>query len=273
MKRIPLLVFVFFHAIFTSNSQQTYENPLMGDKFYLEVGLYLPTRSVQVRADGSTPNDEIDFSETFGLDDNLSTPFFRAQWNFSRKWKTELEYFGVNTGQSATLQEDITFKDITIEQGTMARAGVEFDLYRLFFGRKLLDRPRHILGAGLGVHAMQVGAFVEGEVRSSEGDLSFEKRRVSMLLPLPNIGGWYNYALSSKWLIHARLDWFYITISDYSGGLWNIAPGIKYQIIRNLGIGVDYRFFYLTARMDVEDWSGKFKMDFSGPSFSIHGNF
>lgn len=268
---LPLLA--LFFIILPLHSQVTHENPILNDRFYVDVGMYFPTRGVEVGANGSSPNLPIDFDETFGLDDNLNTLYFRFKWRFSKRWKVEFEYFGVNNGNRVTLDRDISFQDITIEQGTTARGGVEFDLYRVFFGRRFINREKHVLGGGLGFHGMQVGAFVEGEVRTSEGDLSFERRRVSMLVPLPNIGGWYSFAPSRKWLFNAQVDWFYITISDYSGGLWNIAPGVNYQIIDNLGVGLDYRFFYLSARMDASDWNGKFSMDFSGPIISIYANF
>ena len=135
--------------------------------------------------------------------------------------------------------------------------------------------PKHSLGAGLGVHAMNVGAFIEGEVKSNDDriDGTFQKRRVSALIPLPNIGAWYHWAPNTKWAFIARADWFGITIDKYSGGLWNIAPGVRYQIIKNFGLGLDYRFLLFNARVTEDNWKGRFNMDFTGPSITLHGNF
>ena len=120
---------------------------------------------------------------------------------------------------------------------------------------------------------MNIGAFIEGEVKTDLGDKEFRSPSTKFLIPLPNIGGWYHWAPTPKWAFVARLDWFGITIDQYSGGLWNLAPGVKYQIIKNLGIGLDYRVFFLNARVNEEIWDGTFDMNFAGPLITLHGNF
>ena len=140
-------------------------------------------------------------------------------------------------------------------------------------GRTISSGPKHSLGAGLGVHMMNIGAFLEGEAKTDLGDKEFRSPKTSFLIPLPNIGAWYHWAPTPKWAFLARVDWFGITIDQYSGGLWNLAPGVKYQIIENLGVGLDYRIFFLNARVNDELWEGKFDMNFAGPLFTLHANF
>ena len=156
---------------------------------------------------------------------------------------------------------------------SFARAGIEFDLYRIFVSYSLVQQPKHLFGIGLGSHLFNVAAFIEGEVRTSEGNLEFERRRVSALVPLPNVGSYYYFSPHPKWSLGARVDWFGLTIDEYSGGLWNIAPAVNFQIVRNFGIGLDYRFFFLNARVSQDNWNGSFQMDFAGPLITLHGNF
>ena len=245
------------------------------DRFQIKAGVFIPTRNVSVGADGSSPNEEIDFDETFGLQDNEATFFLQFDWKFSRnkKWILSGEYFSVNNGNSVTLQEDIKFQDVTFEKGTFVRAGIEFGLYRLLVSYSIIQKPKHLLGAGLGSHLFNVAAFIEGEIRSSEGDLEFERRRVSALVPLPNVGAYYYFSPHRKWSFGGRVDWFGITVNEYSGGLWNIAPQVNFQILRNFGIGLDYRFFILDAKVSKEQWRGSFQMNFDGPLITLHANF
>jgi len=253
--------------------QETEINPLLKDKFYFEAGVFFPAKNIKLGADGSTPNDQINFGNTFNLDDNQATYFFNFEWRWNRKWRLAVETFGINNAAKAELKQDIQFKDLTFEKGSFVRGGFELSLYRIFVGRILSSGPKHSLGVGLGVHALNMGVFIEGEVLTNFDDYEFQKRRVSALLPLPNIGGWYHWAPTPKWAFVARVDWFGITIGKYGGGLWDLAPGVKYQIVKNFGVGIDYRYFFLNARVDETNWQGKFNMSFSGPVLSIHGNF
>jgi len=248
---------------------------LATDRFKAKAGIFVPSRNVTVRADGSTPNEAIDFDETFGFNDNETTFFLQFDWRFSRnkKWMVSGEYFNVNNASRATLPRDIEFQDVIFEEGSFVRAGVEFALFRAFFSYALIMKPKHLLGAGLGSHLFQVGAFIEGNVRTSEGDLEFERKRVSAFLPLPNIGGYYYFSPHERWALGARVDWFGITIDQYSGGLWNLAPNVSFQIFRNFGVALDYRFFFLNAKVSESNWNGRFQMDFSGPLFTLYGNF
>ncbi|MGY8933809.1 MAG: hypothetical protein ACKVIM_06500 [Flavobacteriales bacterium] len=39
----------------------------------------------------------------------------------------------------------------------------------------------------------------------------------SKTAPLPKLGAWYFYAPNPKWLLTTRVDWFAISIEEYSG--------------------------------------------------------
>lgn len=254
-------------------SQENEKNPILDNKFYFEAGAFIPQKDIKFGASGDIEDGDIDFGQTFNFNDNEATFFFNGEWRWNKKWRLTGEYFGVNNAARATLEKDIVLEDITFEEGTFVRGGVEFAVFRVFVGRTISSGPKHSLGAGLGVHTMNIGAFIEGEVKTDLGDKEFRSPSTKFLIPLPNIGGWYHWAPTPKWAFVARLDWFGITIDQYSGGLWNLAPGVKYQIIKNLGIGLDYRVFFLNARVNEEIWDGTFDMNFAGPLITLHGNF
>ena len=274
MRFLFTFLFILF-LIHSSYSQDKGDNPLLDDRFLIELGAFVPSQNVGLRADAETPNEEVNWMQTFNLRDNEVTFFFHFEWRFSknRKWKLAAEYFGVNNGNSVTLSKDFSFQDLTFKAGSTVRAGLEFNLIRAFVGRTIIAREKHLLGAGLGVHAIKVGAIVEGEILTNEGDKTIERRPVSAILPLPNIGAWYYWAPHSKWYFGARVDWFGLTIDQYSGSLWNLAPQVKFQILRNFGMGLDYRFLFVEAKVNESKWKGGFKMDFTGPLLTLHANF
>jgi len=105
------------------------------------------------------------------------------------------------------------------------------------------------------------------------GGVEFERRNVSAVIPLPNLGVWYYYTPSTKVALIARVDWFGIKVGDYSANLWNLAPGVRYQVFKNIGLGLDYRYLLLKASVDTNNWDGDFRMTFSGPLISINANF
>lgn len=249
------------------------KHPILKDEFLSSVGVFLPSKKVSIGVDGSTPNDKINFNSSFNLNNNEVTPFLNFAWRFAKKWKLGVEYFSIKNANKATLKEDIVFENITFKKGTNTRGGFGLNMYRVFVGRSFLRGLKYEFGAGLGIHALNTNAFIEGNILISEGDINFERRAVSASIPLPNLGLWYFYTPTTKLAFIARVDWFGLTLGKYSGILWNIAPGIKYQVFKNIGFGVDYRFFRFKANVNQSRWKGNFDMTFHGLLFVININF
>jgi hypothetical protein len=92
------------------------------------------------------------------------------------------------------------------------------------------------------------------------------------IAPLPKLGAWYFYAPNPKWLLTTRVDWFAISIEEYSGGLWDIGTGVNYQFHKHIGVGFNYRYFNASAQVDKTNWKGVFSLIFQGPLLTINVN-
>lgn len=71
----------------------------------------------------------------------------------------------------------------------------------------------------------------------------------------------------------ARIDVFALAIGEFSGSLWNITPGVNYQVFKNVGVSLNYRYVDIGAKFDSSTWKGKVDVIFHGPSFTITSNF
>ena len=255
-------------------SQETTEkHAILTDKFQFGIGFFYPSKSIDIGVDGSDPNDDIEFGKAFDFDNSQITFFLGFDWRFAKKWKLSSEYFSLKNSNNRVLNEDINWGDLTFEEGTNVKGGINFNMYRVYVGRIFTSGQKHEFGGGLGVHAMNVKVFLEGDVLTSEGDISFEKSRKTITVPLPNLGLWYFYAPNTKWAFTARLDVFALSIGDFSGSLWDITPGVSYQFFKHIGAAINYRYINIGAKFDSSNWKGNVDIVFQGPSFTITGNF
>jgi len=258
--------------LFSQEDQE--KHSILTDKYQFGIGIFYPSKSIDIGVDGSEPDDgDIEFGKAFGFDNSELTFFLGFDWRFSEKWKLSFEYFGLKNSGSRVLEEDIEWEDLIFNEGTNVKAGIGFNLYRIYVGRTFSRGQKHEFGGGLGVHAMNVKASIEGDALTSEGNHSFEKSKKSITIPLPNLGLWYYYAPTTKWAFTARLDVFAISIGDFSGSLWDITPGVQYQLFNNVGLALNYRYIKIGAKFDTADWKGDVDIIFQGPSFTITGNF
>jgi len=273
-KLISLLCFFILLSNQWAFSQEDNEkHPILTDKYQFAAGLFYPSKSIGISAEGNLPVDDIDFGTAFGLDDSETTLFLGFDWRFAKKWKLSFEYFGMNTEKSRVLKEDIYWEDIIFKEGSNIKGGTGLSVYRIYVGRIFSRGNKHEFGGGLGVHAMSVKVFLEGTAYINDEIFSGHKSSKSITLPLPNLGLWYYYTPIPKLALIARLDVFAISIGEYSGSLWDIAPGIQYQVFKHFGAALNYRYIKLNAGFDSADWTGDVNIIFQGPSFTITGNF
>ena len=278
-----ILTIVVFLVTFGSafSQQEDVKHPLLTDRFIIGAGWYFPARDVKLGVEGIISTDEIeelediDVDETLGLNEGDNTFNFNFLWRFSRNkfWSVRGEYFKVGTSRNVILDEEIEWDEITYPVGGEAKVTYGIGLYRIFFGRVISTGQKHELGGGLGIHGLNIKTFVEGEGFVGDQSAGFKRSEATAFLPLPNIGFWYFWAPTDKWAFSASVDWFDIKIDNVSGGLWNVSPGVTFQIIRNLAVMANYQFLKFNADINKDSFKGSFDLKFSGPALRIVGNF
>ena len=245
-------------------------HPWLEDDFIIGLGGFMPDKEFSVRVDGAVPGQDIDFDRGVAVtnDDTSGALWFR--WNFGEKWSLTGQYFATDDSGRAVLEEDIVWGDNVLKAGSNIGAGVEVDLARVFVGRTFFtEAEHHEFGLGLGLHWMQIGAYVEGEVFVNDQTTGIQRESVNADLPLPNLGAWYWYSLSPRWLLFARLDWFDASIGDYSGSLWNGNAGVNFQAWDHVGFGLAWQMFKVDVDVDKSDWHGNAELTYEGPFLSV----
>ena len=247
-------------------------HPFLTDKFNLQLGVFSPKKDIDIRFDGSVGggNGSIDFEEQLKFaakDDIFSWEFV---WRFGDKWSLRTQHFQSRREQQAQLEEDIEWGDTIIRAGSSVSAGTNLELTRMFFAWSLDSSQEFDYGIGLGFHLLDTGAFITRDIITDFGEVS----AVSASGPMPNIGTWYYYSPSEKWVWGGRLDWFDASAGDYSGGITNFSVGGNYQIGENVGIGLKYQEFRLAANIKKSaGWRGRLETRFQGTYVYLSGNW
>ena len=152
-------------------------------------------------------------------------------------------------------------------------ASIQLNITRVFVGHSFIKNEQQNFGIGLGIHDLDVSAYVSGEALNGSENTGYRKYDAKFNQPLPNLGAWYDYSPARKWLIHTRMDWIGADIDEYDGSLWNVNVGINYQPWRNVGFDLSYEFFRLDGNVDKSSWYGGLKLSYSGPVLSVTANW
>jgi opacity protein-like surface antigen len=249
-------------------------NPLLDDTFRLSLGSFFASVDTELSVNGSSDiGADFDLDERFDLSDRETSLAGTFVWRFGEKWSVSFQHFDQEVSATAVLDQDVEWGDFVLEQGSNVSAGTFNDVYRVFFGRKLLTGDNYEFGAGLGAHYMEIGAFANGEFILNGESTGVRREAVSASAPLPNIGAWYYYAWNKRWAGHARLDFLSANIDEYSGSLTNAAAGLSFQATRHLAIGLDYNYFKLDVDVESGNWKGAADLERSGPFLFLAGSW
>lgn len=248
-------------------------HPFLTNKFNLEIGVYLPGVGLDLRVDGSNPDEEFDFDQAVNLSDNQESGAIDFRWRFGKKWSLWGQAWTTSNTGERELEQDVEWQDFVFKEGTFAKGGVDVDIVRLFFGRNFSTGPHYEFGAGAGLHLMNLDTFLEGEIIIDDQTTEFQRATASATIPLPNIGAWYYYSWSPKWLFQTRVDWLSASIGDYSGSLWDLQVGVNYQAFEHVGFGLSYKAFLLDIDVSKSNLNGSVNLSQSGPVFGITANW
>jgi len=262
-----LLLFALLAAQPLRALEQRDLHPYLSEKFFIDAGVFFPERSMKISVNGTVagPGDEFDFEESGGIEATDETFSLNFGWRFGEKWQLGSQFFKSTGSGNAILDEDVEWGDVVFGEGTSVSVGQEFSLVRLFFARRLDSKnEQHEFGFGGGIHWMEIGAFIEGNIIISGVGDAFLRESVRAQAPLPNIGAWYTYSMSPRWAFKGRVDWFGASIGDYSGTLTNVAIGLNFQAFEHFGVGLYYNDFTLDVGVKKSDWRGNVKTSYRG---------
>jgi len=244
-------------------------HPYLTDTLMVTLGGYFPDKDFTIKVKPSGV--ELDNRAQGGLrrSESDSAAVVRFRWRFGEKWSFWTQYFDLDSTYGARLAEDVEWQDLVFEQGSFVNAGFNMSVWRFMLGRTFHTGPKHEFGLGLGVHWMEVGAFIEGDIMTSTGGIEFRRGDVQAEFPMPNIGGWYNYSWSRNWMVLARIDWLDVSIDEYSGGLLNGLVGIDWRPFEHVGFTLYYNDFRLNGDVERSDWNGSVDYETRGPGVSL----
>jgi len=240
-------------------------HPILESPFSINIGLYYPDRELDLRVNGTISgiNDEIDFDKRRQFTSAGDIFATELSWRYRGRWSFIGQYFKAEDGVSTVLEKEIEWGDVVFNVGGTAAIGTTFSLTRFFFGRQFATNESHEVGIGGGLHWLNIGTFIEGEIRVN-GESRSTRQSVSAEAPLPNIGAWYKYSISPRWALQARLDLLSANVGDYDGLMVNSAVGVNFKPFEHFGIGLNYNYFKLDVGIDRSDWRGDIETVYDG---------
>lgn len=205
----------------------------------------------------------VDLTNTLGVDS--STDAFRLDglYRFNERHAIGLSWYRVGLSGSKSLNEQIQINDQTIAAGASTTTSLNFNIWRLLYNYSFYRNDKVELGVSPGLYMMQTkfNFAAQGAITSpTTGTFSATSVNEQLTLPLPSIGLVANFNITPKLQFQSRYDFFYLTINNYTGSMFEFYAGLEYRLMKHFAMGA--AFDRLTAELRGSGNQG-FNINFS----------
>jgi len=205
----------------------------------------------------------IDLTNTLGVDS--STDAFRLDglYRFNDRHAIGLSWYRVGLSGTKSLNEQIQINDQTIAAGASTTTSLNFNIWRLLYNYSFYRNDKVELGVSPGLYMMQTkfNFAAQGTITSpTTGTFSATSVNEQLTLPLPSIGLVANFNITPKLQFQSRYDFFYLTINNYTGSMFEFYAGLEYRLMKHFAMGA--AFDRLTAELRGSGNQG-FNINFS----------
>lgn len=217
-------------------------------RFQLSLGAQLIAEvDTVLRVDSETlgRGTEIDLEDDFDVDDSLFLGRIDAGWRFAKRHALDFSAFRLAREGTRVIDRDIQIGDVVFPVDARVTSESEQTIIKLAYRYAFLHRPRGHLGASIGAHT------VDWSTEWRAGALALEEH-FDVLVPLPVIGLFGSYALTSKLYLEASSEFFGLEYEEYDGFLNNTRLALEHRTFRHVGFGVGLDYFRIDASVESE---------------------
>lgn len=182
----------------------------------------------------------VDFTNTLG--GRSSTDAFRIDglYRFNERHAVGLSWYRVGLSGNKTVNQEIQIGDNVVSAGAATQTGLSFNTYRLLYNYSFYRSDKAELGVSPGLYIMKTNFnfAAQGTINGNASNTALVNEQVT--LPLPSIGFVMNYNITPRFQFQNRYDFFYLTINDYSGAMFEFYAGLEYRLFKHFAMGAAY---------------------------------
>jgi hypothetical protein len=220
----------------------------MTDKLMIRGGwayVWGATANVSVGGPALGIGTNIDLTNTLGV--NTSTDAFRLDglYRFNDRHAIGLSWYRVGLSGEKSTNEQIQIRDQIVAAGAATQTSLSFNIYRLLYNYSFYRNEKVELGVSPGLYMMKTnfnfaaqGTITAGSGAPVAGSSTVVNEQLT--LPLPSIGLVANYNITPKLQFQSRYDFFYLTVGDYTGTMFEFYAGLEYRFFKHFAMGAAF---------------------------------
>ena len=215
-----------------------------------------------MRLGGKGASVSVSPEDLLGLDTNTVSFKVDGYWRFMPRRKHRLDFSWFSTRRSGDnvvgIQNPIDIGDVTIQPGASVKSQFDIDIYQVGYSYSFLQDERLDLAVGVGAFIMPISFDLEVQ-NPSAATLAATSQSVTAPLPVFNLRA--DIAITPKWFLRTKAQFFYLELGDFRGAITDTLLGVEYMAFRNVGFGLNVENINIAVEAQGKDFPN---IDFVG---------
>ena len=213
-------------------------------RFSLNFGYFFSDQETELRFNSGQGVDAvIDLETVFNLDEKLTSPRLDAVWRFADRHSVHVTCFRQERQASRVIDTDVLIQGITFAVNTTVDTLFDVTVYKGGYSYAFFQDDRIELALSPGVHVLQAKLSLSSPLTGTV---------ISEDITAPMIGGGLRtgLAITPKCHLHNRIEYFFISPTNYKGHSVVAGIDLQYDILKHFGIGIGYEYASIFAEED-----------------------
>lgn len=208
----------------------------------------------------------VNAEDDLALDDQIDLGRLEVYFRFGERNRLRVDYFKINRFAATTLERTIDFGEDTFLAGERVESTIDLRSLAFTYTYSFWRSERFEIGAGLGLHLLEVKAVGEAIDR-------LDREEESGIAPFPTVALDATYRISDRFSVTARGQHFSASVEDVDGSLTEYHLDVQYRWTPNLTVGLGYWHFDVDVAVEDDDFPGLFILETQGPELFFRASF
>lgn len=183
----------------------------------------------------------IDFNRDLELADSLNSFLFEGYYLYGPQSRIDITYYKVDRDGQKTIDRDITIGDSTFNLNTIVKSSFKTETFIVTYSYMFHSHDEIDLGISAGLHVNKIDLLLEAPAANV-----YEKQKI--LIPLPVIGIFLNYDLTSRLSVNYQMRSFVLNYDKFRGNLIDTKLTFEHHTFENFG----FEFGFNRKSTDLE---------------------
>lgn len=214
-----------------------------------------------------TEGEDIDYVNLarLGVPESDTDLWARVSARVGNRWQVGFDYFTIDVAGGRAVNFEFEFGDLVVPLGASVDASLEAQFYVLSMNYALYRSDRMELGAGLGVHGVDLAYDLFAEARAGSLVRTLGEEDDSFLAPLPNASLYATYAFTPKLVGQLKGGWISLSYDEYDGELLALHAQMAYLLTGRLSVGLGYTMFDFDVERNRATRREYYDLNLQGP--------